>query len=520
MKIYNRDVKSRSVNRFRRLKDGRIFDNDVGKMFNMDTPNNRVFVKNLQGSDGDFLRRELARQDNGIWRNPGRREPGPMRNPIVRKRASLQDAKVIPTPVKQEPTQRMAGDVIPEGLDSLLSEIREEGREELKQEAIVQMMRPEVSVEGLMNGTSRTAEQQVARDLLFRGEMPDALPADLYSASDLADRSELGIAGPYQSDSAIRQSTTGGLNSKGELEVSHLPVRTEFLTEGTQERLFDAWQNLNGNTKRSMFNADVGEYYGQQALKLVGATPVSDANRSTKVRQGIRKSPGQRPEPLPTSQSTAGTDRLIENSTGILSPDIDLSGDYRYMMDGDVRVGDYQTGNPLDTVRLNVLKQVQGPGTSSRAIKENWANTERALKAQGITPNPLEVIDAMVRNGQLPEKKRGSFGVGIRGGKSLSASPMFRDENREDQFRYDDILFGHTNQDRRNKAYGYIPEELVLVNNRKAINSLGNRPSDVMVMGGTNQQKEVNVLPRIDDLIAAGAAERISDRPLVRQLFG
>ncbi len=130
----------------------------------------------------------------------------------------------------------MAGEV-GAGLDKLIKEIRDEGKEELKQEAIVQMRHPEVSIDGLMGGTSRTAEQQVARGLLFDGKMPDVLPADLYSASDLTDKSELGIAGPYQKDSAIKQSTTGGLNSKGELEVEHRPIRTEYLSEGTEERL-------------------------------------------------------------------------------------------------------------------------------------------------------------------------------------------------------------------------------------------------------------------------------------------
>lgn len=432
---------------------------------------------------------------------------------------------------------RMAGE-IPEGLDRLIKEIRDEGKEELKQEAIVQNMHPEVSVSGLMNGTSRTAEQQVARDLLFRGEMPDALPADLYSASDLADKSELGIAGPYQSDSAIKQSTTGGLVSQtfdGEtdqiLEVNHLPVRTEFLSENSEERLFDTWKKLGGTGGRRLFNADVGEYYGQQALRLVGANAVSDANRSDRVKNNSRGPAAARlagTSLVSSADSTKGTDRLIENSVGILNDDIDFSGDYRYDINGEVRVGDYQAGdtvnsqtNPLDTIRLNLLKQVEGSGTSPRAIKDKWARTERQLMSQGIQATPIKVMQAMLNKGELPPRKRGSFGVGIRGGKSVAADPMFRNENRDSQYRYDDILFGHTDINARSQPYGYIPDELILVDNRKALNALGNSPSDIMVMGGSSpgQQKSVNVIPKVDDLIAAGAAERISDRPLVRQLF-
>ena len=96
----------------------------------------------------------------------------------------------------------------------------------------------------------------------------------------------------------------------------------------------------------------MSEYMGQQILRTIGATPVADRDRSEKVVQGIRKELGRRPEPLPASQSTAGTDRLVENGVGLLSPDIDLSGDFRYMMDGQVRVGDMQAGNPEDTCSI------------------------------------------------------------------------------------------------------------------------------------------------------------------------
>lgn len=196
-------------NRFRRLKDGQIFDNDAGRMFKMDTPNNRAFVRDLPGSDGDFLRRELARQDNGIWRNPGRREP---RNPIVRKtpsppvarlqgpiedkrfrkRASLQDAEVTPTPVKQAPTQRMAGDSINEqlsegeikGLDSLLNSIKEDEVGDLIQanNSDVQMYRQLKSrddrIEGSFVKAGLTPEQakrvQYDTDTIVQGEVPAA----------------------------------------------------------------------------------------------------------------------------------------------------------------------------------------------------------------------------------------------------------------------------------------------------------------------------------------------------------
>ena len=94
-----------------------------------------------------------------------------------------------------------------------------------------QAARPEVDIEGLIGGTSKTAEDQVGRQLLMEGTMPEILPADLYSVSDLTDKSQLGIAGPFQADSVVKQSTTGGLNDEGLLEVTHRPIRTEYLVK-------------------------------------------------------------------------------------------------------------------------------------------------------------------------------------------------------------------------------------------------------------------------------------------------
>ena len=433
--------------------------------------------------------------------------------------SARQAPEVLPTP---EPS-RMAGEVIPEGLDQLLADVqssnRDENFENLLENALQyteqQAARPEVDIDALIAGTSKTAEQQIAKDLILKGMMPSAIPADLYRAQDLVNKSELGIAGPYQSDSLIKQSVIGGLDSDGELSLQHLPVRTEFLSSNTEEQLFNEWkkQQRPEQATRLNFNADVGEYYGQQALRLAGAKPVLDRDRSEKVVRGVRKDPGRRPEPLPPEQSTKGTDRLIENSVGILSPDIDFSGDYRYMMDGDVKVGDYQTGEVRDTIRLNVLKAVQGDGEDARTLKRNWAMTERKLAAQGIKPTPDRVIGNMVDQGLLPPIKRGKDGIGIRAGKSMSAHPLFKHQNNESQFRYDDILFGHTTPAKRHQARGYIPEELVLVDNAKALQAVG--PSDVMAFKGS-----VNVVPQIDDLVAAGAAQRLEQLPAVRQLFG
>ena len=253
---------------------------------------------------------------------------------------------------------------------------------------------------------------------------------------------------------------------------------------------------------------------GQQMLRTVGATPVADRDRSDKVVRGIRKDPGRRPEPLPSNQSTAGTDRLVENSVGLLSPDIDLSGDFRYMMDGQVRVGDMQAGNPEDTVRLNLLKSMEGPGTDIRSIRSNWNTVAGRLAAAGAEPTAERVIKSMLAQRLLPPIKQGSMGVGVRGGKAMSASSLFADQNRESQFRYDDILYGHTDPSKRTQARGYIPEDVILVDTRKAGDALALNPVTLFSSGS-----ELNAAPKITDLIAAGAARRLTDDPRVQQML-
>lgn len=442
----------------------------------------------------------------------------------------------------REISRRMAGDAIPEGLDSLLSEIREEGREELKQEAIVQMMHPEVSVKGLMNGTSRTAEQQVARDLLFKGEMPNVLPADLYSVNDLADKSQLGIAGPFQSDSKVRQSTTGRLVNQtfeGEtdqiLEVDRSPVMTEYLSAGTEEQLFKKWKALQKPNQqgRDKFNAAVGEYYGQQALKAIGNTPVIDEDRSNMVLRGQRNDySGERAQyglPLDPDDSTAGTDRLIENSVGILNNEIDRSADFRYVdTDGNLTVGDYQMGdavgtgvNKKDTIRLNVLKDMTQEDAT--AFKQKFSRGVEILQGKGINPTPSAVVQLMVDDGILPGPKRRKDMPGIRGGKALSDAAMFREANYDDQYRYNTYLFGHGNPSKRSQPRGYMPEEMVYVDLGKADNALGVKPSPAMTHGGNTRygryQSGGDIVASVQDLVDQAAAVRLHEDPRVRQLL-
>ncbi len=414
---------------------------------------------------------------------------------------------------RKSPKARMAGDEVPAGLAPLLKEIREEGEEELRQRAVVQAMHPEVDVDALINRSSMTAEQQVARGLLFDGVMPDVLPADRYRVQDLADRSQLGIAGPFQQDSTVRQSTTGGLVERNTedgpemfLEVNHRPVMTEYLSPAGEDRLYAAWSQLVDPYQRNagQFNAAVGEYYGQQMLKSLGYSAVSDADRSVRSRRASDRA------------TTEGTDRLIENSRGLLDEEIDRSGDYRYYdPQGELRVGDYQTGEVRDTIRLNLLKALTPE--VGQAFKENYNRGVRQVLETNDRPTPLNVIDELVQDGTLPLVKQGSEGRGIRAGKGLSGQPYFEEQNPLRQFRYDDVLYGHSTPARRESRGGYIPEDVVLVDAAKANDVMGLVIPSVMVHGG--KMKGADAAPKINDLVRLGAAQRLTDDPRIKQLL-
>lgn len=434
------------------------------------------------------------------------------------------------------PVQRMAGEELtPDKLDDLLESITElapapedgYAGEQLRQAAVAQAMHPEVSVEGLINGTSRTAEQQVARGLLFDGVMPDVLPADRYAVADLADRTQRGVAGPFQPDSAVLQGTTGGLDADGVLDVVHTANRTEALSPEGEERLFQAWRQLNRGGTRQNFNEAVGEYTGQQILKAIGNKAVLDHDRSIASMNA------------PAGISTMGTDRLVENSRGLLDRTIENSGDFRYVdPQGYITVGDYQTGNPEDTLRLNLLKAVT-LADRSQAInfQDNWKAAGKSLMRKGMNPTPDNIVTEMRMTGTLPEYLK--LGTepgrpGVRAGKILSGNPQTSRRNRDngeygEQYQYNEVLYGHTDPVIRKGPKGYIPQDVILVDTAGVNKVMGDkfkqRPSAPYLTraetrghaAGTREVHEFNV--GIDELVQAGAARRLTDDPRVRQLL-
>ena len=128
----------------------------------------------------------------------------------------------------------------------------------------------------------------------------------------------------------------------------------------------------------------------------------------------------------------------------------------------------------------------------------------------------------MVEDGILPPPKRYKNEPGIRGGKGLSAAPMFKDANRDRQYRYDKYLFGHVDKSRRNQVYGYMPEELIYVDMAKANSALGDRPGGPMLHGGRHGGQYnvgADIVAPVQQLVDAGAAVRLHEDPRVRQLL-
>ena len=75
---------------------------------------------------------------------------------------------------------------------------------------------------------------------------------------------------------------------------------------------------------------------------------------------------------------------------------------------------------------------MHGPGTDIQSVRKNWNAVAGRLEAIGVAPTADRVIKSMLAQGLLPGIKQGSSGIGVRGGKAMSASPMFaRTEQRE-----------------------------------------------------------------------------------------
>ena len=172
---------------------------------------------------------------------------------------------------------------------------------------------------------------------------------------------------------------------------------------------------------------------------------------------------------------------LIENSLGILGDETDLSGDYRYMKDGKLVVGDYQTGelNPNkqflkdQDLNINLLKAAILENAQAENFAQNYMEARSRLENQfGKVPRLSDIFNVMIREGNLPQLEQGTYHTttgtpGIRAGKALSSSNTVgrlnygRNPEIGRQYRYDNILYGLSDPVRMRKIGGAVPQELV-----------------------------------------------------------
>ncbi len=336
---------------------------------------------------------------------------------------------------------------------------------------------------------SKTVEQKIARDLLYKGQLPQRLPADSVEAA-FSSSNQSGVDGSFQPDSEIRRHVTGGLNSQGDLMIDRSDVRTEVLSPESIDRLFNKWKqdSVFGKSgqrqdSRFHFNTAAGEYYGQQMLKAQGFKPVTDANRSQETKRA--DSYGK--------PSAMGTDRLIENSAGVTSPDTAYSSDYRAIAnDGRTVALDYQTGelNRRDPhANLNIFKNINWENDrQKRAFENNLKAVAQDLASQNKTHGLDEIMSVMRDKAMLPEYLSIGYldpksGPGTRAGKFLSNAPVMGQQNKNPQHRMEGIMYGLSDNRHRHSEYGMMPQELVYLEANSVRQQLGHHLAHDRIVG-------------------------------------
>lgn len=340
-----------------------------------------------------------------------------------------------------------------------------------------------------------------------------------------------GIAGPIKPDSNVRIHTEYGNTGDALLDTDvaqyglrELGVNTEYLSPQTSQQLYSQWasqQRADPYTKEQSsvehFNRSIGEYYGQQALKLAGMKPVQDVDRSFNVKRDNGRN----------ANSTLGTDRLIETNASLLGGDVGMpAGDYRYYRpDGTVAVGDYQVSNydsnPLDAaIRLQMIK-----GSRMRPRDHDQFASNLRTAAQESS-NIDEALALMNRREQIPNLVTGNIKrnnpreqrYGMRAGKMMSDAPFMGQLNHNDQHRYEHVLYGlnPTKALLTTPGAGGIPTAYVDVNTGNVREYMNDNVQDAR-MGADGS---AFIRSDLRSLLNAGVATNLSDKyPQVRQLL-
>ncbi len=382
---------------------------------------------------------------------------------------------------------RYAGDdpLVNEALDHLrMNRLLDDAMEHMEQKDQIaiakQIVGGEKELKAFMrkDNPSQSAEQQIARDYLMKGKLPKNMPPDRILGKDVTDV-QLGIDGTFRPDSEVRRHVVLDIDDNGDLAFDRKNVRTEILSpQGIQES-FDAWKPnaFNNNAARGQFNTAASEYYGQQALKLLGNTAVSDSNRSHGARQASRRG---------NTASTVGTDRLVENSVRLRDKDVKQSADFRMMTpEGKQRVLDYQVGTDIkdQKVNLNILKGSNLKNGDISALNDDMKRVAQKLKQQGATPDIDMIFKVLQDEGKLAPTVMDSRSAGTRPGKFMSDAPIMGEVNFDDQHRMEGVLFGMVDKDDLSKPYGMLPKQFRSYYSDEVRQGLGKMYADNTVEG-------------------------------------
>ena len=347
-----------------------------------------------------------------------------------------------------------------------------------------------------------------------------------------------GIAGNFQDDSTIRihrnnltmaDPLISSSVKNNEVIDGYTGLMTEYLSPEGEQALFKLWKaeqeadpyRKNQNTPEH-FNRALQEYYGQQALRLAGNTPVLDKNRSYNVTLNKNRN---------HPNSTLGTDRLIETNASILGGDVgNPAGDYRYNTpDGQLGVGDYQGADykrgerPLEAeIRLQLIK---GSKMSPRQRSQFAGNIRAAAAGVADIDDALRIMKS---KGQLPElvmeeikqnkPSRTGRTSGMRAGKMMSDAPFMGSMNFNDQHQYSHVLYGLQNSDNLSVLGqgGGVPQSYYNVPTEKARRFMASNPAEIR----TGADGSAFMAPSLQQLLDAGVAtDMLRAYPQVRQLL-
>jgi hypothetical protein len=400
------------------------------------------------------------RPKSSVWRNadyrPSRITPG-KKTAVVKR-----DAGDVLTPQFMEELRKQG--VRQDSYDTMI--------ELSRQSRIAEQIHGKNELEAFLDpaNPSQTTEQQIGRQLVFDGQMPENIPPDRIIGSHVTPNGVLGIDGGFKSDSEVRRHTDAVMLQDA-LDVLRSDVRTEVLSPDSIRDVYDKWADnaFRGQTSIGHFNAAAGEYYGQQALKLKGYSAPSDENRSF----ASKKAADRRNE-----ATTVGSQRLIENSRQLTDKDVSQSADFRVTYpDGSVNAIDYQMGDKLDlpTVNLNVLKGSNITADSLPQVEREMVRVAQQLETYGIKPDMDLIMTQLQKEGILAPTVMTSIEKGTRAGKFMSNAANIGQLNKDDQHRMAGVLYGLSSPGKMSEMYGMLPDEFRYYDSEDVRNYLGSQ---------------------------------------------